>query len=62
MAEHPATFKDLCIDAVDPSLIGRFWADTLGLEMQRREDGMTLLTGPPGQSTAPSAGCRRGCP
>jgi len=51
MTDHPATFKDLCIDAVDPMLIGRFWADTLGLELQRREDGMTLLTGPAKQST-----------
>jgi len=26
-------------------LLGRFWADTLSLELQEREDGMVLLTG-----------------
>jgi catechol 2,3-dioxygenase-like lactoylglutathione lyase family enzyme len=48
----PAAFKDLCVDAVDPLLLGRFWADTLGLELHRREeDGMVLLTGATPQST-----------
>jgi hypothetical protein len=46
-----AAFKDLCIDAVDPLLLGRFWAETLGLDLQQREDGMVLLTGPTSQST-----------
>jgi hypothetical protein len=47
MSDHPASWKDLCIDAVDPLLLGRFWADTLGLELQQREDdGMVYLTGP----------------
>jgi hypothetical protein len=45
MAESAATWQDLCIDAVDPLLLGRFWADTLGLDLQRRDDGMVLLTG-----------------
>jgi hypothetical protein len=40
-----ASFKDLCIDAVDPLVLGRFWADTLALDLRRREDGMVLLTG-----------------
>lgn len=41
-----ASWKDLCIDAVDPHLLGRFWADTLGRELAEREDGMVVLDGP----------------
>ncbi|GAB2865510.1 VOC family protein [Nocardioides pacificus] len=41
-----ATFKDLCIDAVDPVALGDFWAGALGRERERRKDGMVLLTGP----------------
>lgn len=41
-----ARFKDLCLDAADAVLLGRFWADVLDLEMERREDGVVLLTGP----------------
>ena len=48
MADHPARFKDLCVDAVDPMLLGRFWADTLDLELRRRDDGLVLLTGADG--------------
>jgi hypothetical protein len=44
--EHPAAYQDLCIDAVDPLPVGRFWAALLGRELRQREDGMTLLTGP----------------
>ena len=51
MSEHAASWKDLCVDANDPQLLGRFWADTLGLELQQREDGMVLLTGSTPQST-----------
>ena len=40
-----ATYKDLCLDAVDAPRLGRFWADVLGRELQRRDDGMILLTG-----------------
>lgn len=41
-----ATYKDLCVDAVDAARLGRFWSDVLGLELRRRErDGMTLLVG-----------------
>lgn len=43
--QTPASFKDLCIDAVDPLRLGRFWADVLGLELQQREDGLVRLTG-----------------
>ncbi len=41
-----ASYKDLCLDAVDPDRMGRFWADVLGLDLQRRDDGSVLLTGP----------------
>ena len=34
-----ATYKDLCIDAVDPVLLGSFWAETLGLSPTRLDDG-----------------------
>ncbi|HYF74571.1 MAG TPA: VOC family protein [Nocardioides sp.] len=51
MSEHPASFKDLCIDAVDPVALGRFWAEVLDLELRQREDGMVLLTGPTSRST-----------
>lgn len=47
----PAAFKAICVDAVDPVPLGRFWAGTLGLELQQREDGLVLLTGPTPQST-----------
>ena len=40
-----ASWKDLCIDAVDPHLLGRFWARTLGRELHEREDGLVHLTG-----------------
>jgi hypothetical protein len=41
-----ATYKDLCIDAVDPLRLGRFWAETLGRRLEQRDDGSVLLTGP----------------
>jgi hypothetical protein len=46
-----ATFKDLCVDAVDPLLLGRFWAGVLDLDLEQREDGLVLLTGPGQGST-----------
>ncbi|QWZ07616.1 hypothetical protein KRR39_19675 [Nocardioides panacis] len=46
-----ATFKDLCLDARDPVLLGRFWAGALGLELHRQEGGDTYLTGPTPQHT-----------
>jgi hypothetical protein len=45
-SEHPAAYQDLCVDAVDPLRLGRFWAALLGRELRQREDGLTLLTGP----------------
>jgi catechol 2,3-dioxygenase-like lactoylglutathione lyase family enzyme len=41
-----ASFKDLCIDAVDAPRIGAFWADVLGLEAKTLDDGDLLLSGP----------------
>jgi hypothetical protein len=41
-----ATYKDLCIDAVDPVALGEFWAETLGLEPTRLDDGDLRLDGP----------------
>jgi len=41
-----ATYKDLCIDAVDPVSLGEFWAQTLGLEVTRLDDGDVRLDGP----------------
>jgi hypothetical protein len=51
VSSTPASFKGLCVDAVDPFVIGPFWAALLGLELQQRDDGMVLLTGPTPQST-----------
>ncbi len=44
-----ATFKDLCIDAVDPVALGDFWAPTLGLVLTRLDDGDVRLDGPTSQ-------------
>jgi hypothetical protein len=41
-----ATFKDLCLDAADPVLLGEFWGGVLHLEMHRQDGGDTYLTGP----------------
>lgn len=41
-----AAFKDLCIDAVDPEAMGRFWSVALGLELHHDNDGDVHLTGP----------------
>lgn len=38
-----ATYKDLCIDAVDPVASGEFWAAALGWELHRLDDGDTCL-------------------
>jgi len=40
-----ATWKDLCIDAVDPGRLGAFWAGVLGLREETRDDGQVLLVG-----------------
>ena len=41
-----ARYKDLCIDANDAPLLGRFWADALGLDYVADPDGSCHLTGP----------------
>jgi hypothetical protein len=40
------TYKDLCVDAVDPVRLGTFWAAVLGRDLSRRDDGIVVLTGP----------------
>jgi hypothetical protein len=40
-----ATYKDLCIDAVDPVALGEFWAPTLGLGLVRLDDGDARIDG-----------------
>ena len=42
----PAAYKDLCLDAVDPLRLGRFWAAVLGLELADAGEGDTVLRGP----------------
>jgi hypothetical protein len=46
-----AAYKDLCIDAAEPALLGRFWADALRLELHLHDDGDAHLTGPTPQHT-----------
>jgi Glyoxalase-like domain len=46
-----ADFKDLCLDARDPLLLGRFWAAALGLELEALDDGDVVLRGPTPQHT-----------
>jgi hypothetical protein len=46
-----ATFKDLCLDAVDPGVLGAFWAAALDLELHTQESGDTYLTGPTEEHT-----------
>jgi hypothetical protein len=41
-----ATYKDLCIDAVDPAAMGRFWAGVLQLDLKLGDDGDAKLVGP----------------
>ena len=41
-----ATYKDLCIDAVDATVMGQFWAGALQLDLQLGEDGDAKLVGP----------------
>ena len=50
MSTPIARFKDLSIDAVDPLLLGPFWAAALGLEIERRDRDMVQLRGPTPQS------------
>ncbi len=46
-----ATYKDLCIDAVDPGRLGRFWAAALGLRPVTLDDGDLRLEGDTGAHT-----------
>jgi len=41
----PAAYKDLCMDARDPQVLGRFWAGVLGLELEELADGDVVLRG-----------------
>ena len=40
-----ATYKDLCVDAVDTDRMSRFWGALLHLESEHREDGLVKLVG-----------------
>ncbi|GAA3819378.1 VOC family protein [Nocardioides panacisoli] len=46
-----ATYKDLCIDAVDARRMGEFWAKVLDLDLEELDDGDTRLTGSTPQHT-----------
>ncbi len=46
-----ARYKDMCIDAVEPERLGRFWAAALRLKHEPRGDEPTPLTGPTKQHT-----------
>ncbi len=41
-----ATFKDLCLDAVDATALGSFWSAALGLELHVQDNGDAFLIGP----------------
>ncbi len=58
-----ARFKDLCMDAIDPAVLGPFWAETLRLDWTLHDDGDGRLTGPTPQHTVwfnrvPEATCQ----
>ena len=42
-----AAFKDLCLDASDAGVVGGFWADALGLRLERQAGGDTVVRGGP---------------
>jgi hypothetical protein len=47
-----ATYKDLCIDAVDTRRLGSFWSAALGLAVEQEyDDGIVKLVGPTPQHT-----------
>jgi hypothetical protein len=46
-----ATYKDLCIDAVDAAAMGRFWAGALRLDLELHDDGSARLVGPTPRDT-----------
>ena len=41
-----ATYKGLCIDAVDAAAVGRFWAAALRLDLEVDDEGDVRLVGP----------------
>ena len=41
-----ARWQDLCVDAVDAGVLGRFWAGALGLTYVAHDDGDAQLDGP----------------
>ena len=41
-----ARWKDLCIDADDPGVLGRFWGAVLDLEIETLEDGDVVMRAP----------------
>ncbi|KRF18941.1 hypothetical protein ASG90_03380 [Nocardioides sp. Soil797] len=45
------SYKDLCIDADDASLLGTFWGEALGLNFRMLDDGDAVLTGATPQHT-----------
>jgi hypothetical protein len=45
-----ARFKDLCIDAADPDVLGPFWAAVLGRTYEPRDGGGLLLGPTPGHT------------
>ena len=46
-----ARFKDLVLDALDPQLLGRFWAQVLRLDWHAQHNGEGWLGGPTPQHT-----------
>jgi hypothetical protein len=42
-----AAFKDLCLDAADGGVVGRFWSAALGLPLRMHHDGDADVHGPP---------------
>lgn len=45
------TYKDLCIDAEDPIVLGAFWGSVMGLETEDLDDGDVRLSGPEAAQT-----------
>ena len=41
-----ASWKDLCIDAADAEVVGRFWAEALGQDLELLDDGDSVVRGP----------------
>jgi predicted enzyme related to lactoylglutathione lyase len=42
------TFDEICIDAADPAMLGRWWAQALGWPYDVDDEGEVRLTPPPG--------------